>query len=71
MLKIKCPLCGTDSQMSLLQSSYQMPYRCWKCRELFSLTVENDQVTSLVKMTAEEYAKHKEIEDLKKFKRQF
>ena len=71
MIKIKCPDCGTDSQMSLLQSSYQMPFRCWKCRDLFTLTVEEDQVKSLVKMSAEEYAKQKEAEDLKKFKRQF
>ena len=71
MLKIKCPLCGTDSQMSLLQSSYQMPFRCWSCRNLFTLTVEDNQVKSLVGMSADEYAKYKEAEDLKKFKRQF
>ncbi len=71
MLKIKCPACGTDSQMSLLNSTYSMPYKCWKCKELFTLTVEEDQVKSLVKMSPEDYAKHKAEEELKKFKRAF
>lgn len=71
MLKIKCPSCGTDSQMSLLQSSYKMPFRCWKCRELFTLTVLDDQVQSLEKMSAEDYAKQKAAEDLKKFQSRF
>jgi uncharacterized Zn finger protein len=70
MVKIKCPSCSTDGYMSLLQSDYQMTYKCWKCKEFFTLTVENDQVKSLVKLSAEEYQKIKEAEDLKaKFKR--
>jgi DNA-directed RNA polymerase subunit RPC12/RpoP len=71
MLKIKCPSCGTDSQMSLLQTTYSMPFKCWKCKELFTLTVEEDEVRSCVKMSPEDYAKHRAEEDLKKFKRQF
>jgi uncharacterized Zn finger protein len=72
MLKIKCSSCGTDGWMSLLQSTYQMPYRCWKCKEFFTLTVENNEVKSLVKLTPEEYQKMKEVEELRaKFKRQY
>ena len=71
MVKIKCPSCGTDGYMSLLQSSYEMAYKCWKCREYFTLTVEDDQVKSLIKLSAEDYQKMKEAEDLRaKFKRQ-
>ncbi len=72
MIKIHCPGCGTDGYMSLLQSSYQMSYKCWKCKELYTLTVEDNQVQSLVKLSAEDFQKMKEAEDLrKKFKRQF
>ena len=71
MVKIKCPSCGTDGYMSLLQSSYEMAYKCWKCREYFTLTVEDDQVKSLIKLSAADYQKMKEAEDLRaKFKRQ-
>ena len=72
MVKIKCSSCGTDGYMSLLQSSYEMSYRCWKCKEFFTLSVEDNQVKSMVRLSAEEYQKLKEAEDLKsKFKRQF
>jgi DNA-directed RNA polymerase subunit RPC12/RpoP len=57
--------------MSLLQSNYEMPYKCWKCKEYFTLTVEDNQIKSLVKLTPEDYQKMKEAEDLRaKFKRQ-
>ncbi|OGO40323.1 MAG: hypothetical protein A2147_01675 [Chloroflexi bacterium RBG_16_57_8] len=72
MVKIHCTNCGTDGYMSLLESSYQMSYRCWKCKEFFTLTVEDNQVKSLVKLSADEYQKMKEAEDLRaKFKRQY
>ena len=71
MVKIKCPSCGTDGYMSLLQSTYEMPYKCWKCKDYFTLSVENDQVKSLVKLSAEDFQKLKETEDLRaNFKRQ-
>lgn len=71
MVKIHCSSCGTDGYMSLLESSYQMPYRCWKCKEYFTLIVEDNAVKSLVKLSAEDFQKVKEAEDLKsKFKRQ-
>lgn len=57
--------------MSLLQSNYEMPYKCWKCKDYFTLTVEDNQIKSLVKLTPEDYQKMKEAEDLRaKFKRQ-
>jgi len=57
--------------MSLLQSSYEMAYRCWKCKEFFTLTVEDNQVKSLVRLNPDEYQKMKEAEELRsKFKRQ-
>jgi hypothetical protein len=71
MVKITCPTCNTDGFMSLLQSSYQMSYRCWKCKEFYTLSVEDNQVKSMIKLTPEEYQKMKEVEDLRsKFKRQ-
>ncbi len=71
MVKITCPSCNTDGFMSLLQSTYQMSYRCWKCKEFFNLSVEDNQVKSMVKLAPEEYQRMKEVEDLRsKFKKQ-
>jgi hypothetical protein len=71
MMKIGCPACGTEGSFSLAQSSYKGPYRCWKCRELFTLEIENNEVKSCELLSQEEFAKQQEMESLKaKFKQQ-
>ncbi len=70
LVKIKCPKCDTEGTISLLESSYQGPYRCWKCRELFTITLENNKLKSCEPLSQEEFDKLQEIEALrKKFKR--
>jgi transposase-like protein len=69
IVKIKCPKCKTDSSLSLVESSYQGPFRCWKCRELFTIKMENNEVKSYEPLSQEEFDKQQEIEALKaKFK---
>ena len=78
MIIIKCPKCGTDSKLSLLKSSYEGPHKCWKCRELFSIKIENNEVKYCEPLSLEEferqqqeYKRQKEIDSLKdRFKRQ-
>ena len=71
MLKIGCPKCGTDGNLSLVESSYQGPYRCWKCRELFLLEVDNNELKSCEPLSQEEFDKLQEIEAMRaKFRRQ-
>ena len=53
MITIKCPSCGTEGSQSLLEPAYQGPYRCWKCRELFSIRIENNEVKSFEPITEE------------------
>lgn len=54
MITIKCPSCGTEGSQSLLEPNYQGPYRCWKCRELFSIRIENNEVRSFEPITEEQ-----------------
>jgi len=69
--KIKCAKCGTEGSLSLSESSYQGPYRCWKCRELFTIKMENNKLKSCEPLSQEEFERQQEIEALKaKFKRQ-
>ena len=71
MMEIKCPKCGIVGKFSLAQSSYQGPYRCWKCRELFTIKVENNELKSCEPLSQEEFDKQQELESLKaKFKRE-
>jgi hypothetical protein len=70
LVKIKCPGCDTEGTISLLESNYQGPYRCWKCRGLFTIRLENNELKSCEPLSQEEFEKQQEIEELrKKFKR--
>jgi len=66
IVKIKCPKCDVEGSLSLVESSYQGPYRCWKCRELFTITLENNKLKSCEPLSQEEFEKQQEIEALKK-----
>ncbi len=71
MITIKCPKCGTEGGLSLVESTYEGPYRCWKCRELFSITIEGNELKSCESLSQEEFERRQEIEALKaKFKKQ-
>ena len=66
IVKIKCPKCETEGSLSLVESDYQGPYRCWKCRELFTIRLENNKLKSCEPLSQEEFEKQQEIEALKK-----
>ncbi|TET25294.1 MAG: hypothetical protein E3J67_04200 [Dehalococcoidia bacterium] len=69
LVKIKCPECSTEGSLSLSDTSYQGPYRCWKCRQLFTIKMENNELKSCQPLSQEEFDKQQEIEALKaKFK---
>ena len=69
MVIIKCPECGTEGRLSLIESSYQGPYRCWKCRQLFTIKMENNQLVSCEPLSQEDFDRQQEIEAMKdKFK---
>ena len=65
MITIKCPKCGTDGSMSLVQRIYEGPYRCWKCRELFSIKIEGNEVKYLEPLSEEEFQRRQRLEELK------
>jgi len=62
MLKIKCPSCNTQASMSLVQPVYEGPYRCWKCRALFRIRIENEELLSCEPMSEEEFEEEQQAE---------
>ena len=77
LIKFKCPKCNVDNSYSFADSNYQGPYRCWKCRELFTVEIVNNELKSCEPLTQEEFERkqqeserQQEIEALKaKFKK--
>jgi hypothetical protein len=47
----------------LVQSLYVGPHKCWKCRELFNIRIENNAVRSITPMTPEELELHRMQEE--------
>jgi hypothetical protein len=65
MIKIKCPECNTEGSLSLVEPNYQGPYRCWKCRAIFTITIENNELKSCEPLSQEEFEKQQAIKAMK------
>ena len=69
LINIQCPKCGAQSGFSLNDATYQGPYRCWKCRELFTIRLENNVLKSCEPLSQEQFERQqKEKEAKEKFK---
>jgi len=56
-IKIICPKCNAEAKLSLEDSNYSGPRRCWKCHEAFRIRIENNKVVSCEPMSHEEFEK--------------
>jgi hypothetical protein len=66
LMKITCPACQKEGTISLLENDFNGPYRCWKCRALFTMNIHNNKVLSCEPLSEEAYEKFKELEEIKK-----
>ncbi len=57
MVKINCPKCNTENYFSLAQSAYEGPFRCVKCKEIFTIRIENDELKSCQLISQQEVNK--------------
>ena len=57
MPTIICPECGTAGELALIQAVYEGPYRCWKCRQLLLVRIENNEVRYQEYLSEEDLAK--------------
>jgi DNA-directed RNA polymerase subunit RPC12/RpoP len=55
LMTIKCPKCGVEGKMSLIESHYKGPYKCWSCKAFFNIEMDNGAVTSCVPLSTEDY----------------
>jgi hypothetical protein len=55
MVKIVCPKCSAEGKLSLVDANYTGPRRCWKCHQLFSISIKNGAVISSEPMSEEDY----------------
>ena len=68
--RIKCPGCGVEGSMSLTDTGYDGPYKCWKCRALFTISLEDGVLKSCQPLSQEEFQRQQELDAIRaKFKR--
>ncbi len=65
MVIMKCPACGAESKLTFVEDSYEGPRRCWKCRGLFTIKIEANEMKSCEPLSEEDFARQQEIEALK------
>ncbi len=65
MMKITCPECGTEGSFSLSNASYEGPYRCWKCRALFTVKIAGSTLESCEPLSQEEFDRQQETQSMR------
>jgi len=61
-MQIQCPGCGLKIGFLLTQSTYEGPFRCGKCRELFTIRIEDKELKSCEPLSEEEFEKQQQVE---------
>jgi len=62
IIKFECPSCKTEGSMSFADVHYIGPYKCWKCKELFTIEIQNDELISCEPLSQEEFENQLEIQ---------
>jgi len=60
MFTIQCAGCGAEASMSLAEATYNGPFRCWKCKGAFVITIENEELRACKPISEEELEKYVE-----------
>jgi len=70
LVKIKCPECGVEGSMSLVDARYEGPYKCWKCRAYLKICLAGNALQSCEVITEEDFDRLRQLYTLKnKFKK--
>jgi len=67
-ITIKCPACNTDSSFFILKKVFQGPFRCWKCKALYTVKVRNGDLEICEPLSQEDFDKQKAAKEARKKK---
>ena len=69
MMNIKCPKCNEINKIILVDEKYEDPFRCWKCKAVFKVEIERNELKSVVPMSKEDFDKWQELQQFKQMNR--
>lgn len=58
MFAMQCSECGAETSMSLAEATYDGPFRCWKCKGAFVITIENEKLKYCKAISEQEFEKY-------------
>ena len=61
-MQIQCLGCGMKTGFLLAQSAYEGPFRCGKCRGLFTIRIANRKLKPIEPLSEEEFEKQQQVE---------
>ncbi len=67
-IEVKCPACNTDSSFFVVKDVFQGPFRCWKCKALFTLKVRDGNVEVCEPLSQEDFDKAKAAKEARRKK---
>ena len=67
-IEVKCPACSTDSSFFVVKNVFQGPFRCWKCKALFTMEVRNGEIQVCEPLSQEDFDKQKAETEAKRKK---
>jgi hypothetical protein len=67
-IDVKCPNCKADSAFFVVKSIFQGPFRCWKCKELFTLKVNDGEILLFEPLSKDDFEKQKADKEAKRKK---
>ena len=66
LVNITCPKCNTSGGFSITDAYYIGPYKCWKCRAVLKINLENNRLVSCEAMDAAQQARFDQEQEAKK-----
>jgi hypothetical protein len=67
-IDIKCPACSSDSSFFVAKNVFQGPFRCWKCKAMFTIKVRNGELQLCEPLSNEDFEKQKAANEARKKK---
>jgi hypothetical protein len=67
-INVKCPSCNSDSSFFIAKPVFQGPFKCWKCKALFTLKAKDGEIQLLEPLSQEAFDKQKADKEARKKK---
>lgn len=65
MISIICPKCSAESKFTLMDQSFEGPFKCYKCHSFMKLKIVSDTVMSNEIISEEEVKRLQELKSMK------